>query len=240
MVKSHSALPGMLKRPKRALDEIDCSREGDTNRESGRNTRLLGSRRCGFVRALFANNGHCPDEIAENAEQWFLKVSDEMISAYTAEKILLVRDNNICELRKLFYQGESMQCCNRWGESLIHMVCRLGRVEMLKFLVLECQVSLRVRDDIGRTPVHDAFWSDLPNEELLDFLLAHVPDLLLVSDRRGHLPFHYAHREHWEDWVQFFCARTERFNIAYRAEGSHFQPLAQSDCDGFVVSDVDD
>jgi hypothetical protein len=43
----------------------------------------------------------------------------------------------------------------------------------------------------------------------MDELLRIVPpDMLLVEDIRGHTPFHYARKEHWEQWTDFLRTRS--------------------------------
>lgn len=85
----------------------------------------------------------------------------------------------------------------------MHLACRRGYLDVVTFLVCEAGVPVLVRDDYGRTPMHDACWSTSPNLELMEFLLRTCPDLLLLSDVRGHLPFSYVRKEHWKAWIGF-------------------------------------
>ena len=65
-------------------------------------------------------------------------------------------------------------------------------------------MSPRVRDDMGRTPMHDACWSSCaPNHDIMKILIGAAPELLLSKDKRGHSPFDYARREYWPNWVAF-------------------------------------
>lgn len=89
------------------------------------------------------------------------------------------------------------------------MACRKGDVDMVKFLINEAHVEVDVHDDFGRTPFHDALWTKTPNFATMDVLLESVsPLLLLMQDVRCHTPFHYARREHWNDWVVFLKERS--------------------------------
>lgn len=98
-----------------------------------------------------------------------------------------------------------MNASNRFGELLIAMARRRGDVDVVHFLIHEANVSLDILDDFGRTPLHDACWtSHLPNIQVMDELLRVCPpDMLLAEDIRGHTPFHYARKEHWEQWEDF-------------------------------------
>jgi len=87
------------------------------------------------------------------------------------------------------------------------MACRRGFTEIARFLIHEAGVSVRVADDFGRTPLHDALWNRDPKFELVHLLIEEDPDLLLVCDKRGSTPFAYARREHWQSWRQFLYDR---------------------------------
>lgn len=146
-------------------------------------------------------------------KDFFLEVTDEHIAAYDQVVVKAVKDRNIAALREMHQNGRTLQCSNRFGESLIHMACRRGLTDIVRFFVKEAEVSLRVKDDFGRTPLHDACWSSTPNFPLLELLIEHDPDLLLVNDVRGHSPFSYARRNHWNEWTQFLNERRKLLKL---------------------------
>ena len=139
-----------------------------------------------------------------NDDSYFLSYSDEQTEAYNNEKVFAVQGNDVETLRTLHQAGEIMQTSNRFGESLLHTSCRRGFTDIVRFFINEAGVSPRVRDDMGRTPMHDACWSSSPpNHEIMRILITSAPELLLSKDKRGHSPFDYARREFWPQWVQF-------------------------------------
>lgn len=139
-----------------------------------------------------------------NDDSYFLTYSDEQTEAYNNEKVFAVQGNDVETLRTLHQAGEIMQTSNRFGESLLHTSCRRGFTDIVRFFINEAGVSPRVRDDMGRTPMHDACWSSSPpNHEIMRILITSAPELLLSKDKRGHSPFDYARREFWPQWVQF-------------------------------------
>ncbi len=77
----------------------------------------------------------------------------------------------------------------------------------MKFLIERAKVSIRLRDDFGKTPLHDAFWTATPNVKLVELLVEHCPSLLFVSDVRGHSPLQYARVEHHKLWIDFLNER---------------------------------
>ena len=144
-------------------------------------------------------------------KNFFIEHTEEQIKAYDMQVIQAIRTQDIEQLRQMHKSGRQLQCANKFGESLVHMACRRGFVDVVRFLVDEAGVSVRVRDDYGRTVLHDACWTSEPNEELVEYLIRQCPELLLMSDKRGNAPFEYARREHWGRWVKFLVQKEEIF-----------------------------
>lgn len=139
---------------------------------------------------------------------FFTKPSEEEMAAYDSDIVNTIRARDIARLRSYHKEGRSLNACNRFGESLLHMACRRGHADVVSFLVDEAGVKINVRDDYGRTPFHDACWTSNPNFDVMDVLL-NITDsrMLLTEDVRGHTPFDYARKEHWDSWVQFLMRR---------------------------------
>uniref|UniRef100_A0A6U6FJK1 Uncharacterized protein n=1 Tax=Odontella aurita TaxID=265563 RepID=A0A6U6FJK1_9STRA len=157
---------------------------------------------------------------------FFLENTEERVSSYAHDVVTAVRTQDLPALCRLRSEGRTLQCCNRFGESLVHMACRRGFLDVIQCLLSSeggDPVSLRVRDDYGRTPLHDACWVPQPNFELMDLLLdwcdgdsagvrkeeggSLAEQLLLMSDKRGHTPLDYVRREHWDKWNAFLEKR---------------------------------
>uniref|UniRef100_A0A7S3Q2F6 Uncharacterized protein n=2 Tax=Chaetoceros debilis TaxID=122233 RepID=A0A7S3Q2F6_9STRA len=134
---------------------------------------------------------------------FFHEYTETEKDSYDNEVCKAVRSLNLDEIKTMHSQGRTFQCSNRFGESLMHMACRRGSSEVVNFLVEEAGVSIRCCDDFGRTPFHDACWSSIPNFDLIEFLIAKCPSMLLMCDKRGHTPLQYTRREHWVTWITF-------------------------------------
>jgi hypothetical protein len=154
----------------------------------------------------------CPSEVAislfkengiNDVHVNFMSPSEEMIASFNKSTVSLFRSGNLDDLRDLLSTGVSLNCCNRFGESLLHMACRRGSIDLVKFLVNEAKVSLYIRDDFGRTVLHDVCWTSSPNLELFEYLLTLVPDFVMVKDVRGHYPLDYVRKQHWDVWSSF-------------------------------------
>jgi len=139
-------------------------------------------------------------------DSYFVTYTNEHLDAYTHDMNQAVHGNDVKCLRSLLQSGHTMQASNRFGESMIHTSCRRGFTDMVQFFLHEAKVSPRVRDDMGRTPMHDACWSSSAPSDIFDMmrtLIELAPELLLSKDKRGHSPFDYARREYWPQWVTF-------------------------------------
>eukprot|EP00541_Cyclophora_tenuis_P011684 CAMPEP_0116574992 /NCGR_PEP_ID=MMETSP0397-20121206/19707_1 /TAXON_ID=216820 /ORGANISM="Cyclophora tenuis, Strain ECT3854" /LENGTH=401 /DNA_ID=CAMNT_0004103829 /DNA_START=11 /DNA_END=1216 /DNA_ORIENTATION=+ len=138
--------------------------------------------------------------LTELFDEW----TDERKKAYDKDAIKAIRDRDIGQLRSWHQEGRTLQAANSFGESLLHLACRRGFLDVVTFLVTEAKVNLWIRDDTGRTPLHDACWTPKPCYELVDFIINIDRDMLFVSDKRGHTPLDYAKKEHWPDWIKHF------------------------------------
>jgi hypothetical protein len=135
------------------------------------------------------------------------------------EAFQAISRNNISKLRELLADGKSFDACNLNGETLLHLACRRGDLNTVKFMLEEACVQPDVCDDMGRTILHDLCWRPAPNLEIMATLIRTIsPYTLIAKDRRGHTPFDYARREHWGVWLSFLrenqCLIERRVTIA--------------------------
>lgn len=140
---------------------------------------------------------------SETWHDYFQSMEPEHVEAYTTEMVQAIRNDDYKVLRERLRLGQTLQCCNHHGESIVHLVCRRGSHDMVRFLMEEAEVSVRIRDDKGRTPLHDACWTENPNFPLVYALLESSPELLFVQDHRGHTPLSYAPKKCWGAWNGF-------------------------------------
>lgn len=140
----------------------------------------------------------------------FQKPREEDIAAYDLEAVRAIRAKDIDKLRELHTNGKSLNACNQFGESLLHMACRRGDTSIVKFMIEDAKARVDIRDDFGRNPFHDACWTSTPNYGVMDVLIdAAEPWMLLSEDVRGNTPFDYARREHYAKWVIYLENKKE-------------------------------
>jgi ankyrin repeat protein len=160
-----------------------------------------------FLRSIF---GQTMSDGIHNRASTFQKPSEEDIADYDLEVVKAVRSQNLEKIKELHQAGKSLNACNQFGESLLHMACRRGDINTVNYMIEQAGVLINIRDDFGRTPFHDACWTPHPNCDVLNALLeAADPNLLLVEDVRGSTPFDYARREHYAKWNAFLESKKE-------------------------------
>lgn len=142
-------------------------------------------------------------------QDFFSEYTEEEVAAYDSTSLNAIRSQNVAKLREFHESGRPLKCSNTFGESLLHLACRRNFLDVAKFLIHEAKVPVRIRDDYGRTILHDAAWTCEPNFELIEVILRECPDLLFLRDRRGHLPIAYARKSHWSAWNKFLKERKE-------------------------------
>merc|ERR1719162_1024922 len=145
----------------------------------------------------------------------FLETTPDRVEAYqNIELLAAVRRRDLVILKKIaaekYASGGTMNACNRFGESILHLACRKGSLDVIQLLVSSpsqtqggCECSLLVRDDYGRTVLHDACWTTTPPWELLKLILQKAPVLWRVSDVRNHLALQYVPKVVWPAWISF-------------------------------------
>jgi len=139
---------------------------------------------------------------------FFHQATPKDLVDYDMQVVQAVRSENVNALRHMHAAGRSMNCANAFGETILHIAARRGAVSVVQFLVNEARVNVRVCCDFGRTPLHDACWTPQANLAVVQILLAACPDLLYITDKRGHAPLQYIHRENWAEWNRFLRAQS--------------------------------
>ena len=123
-------------------------------------------------------------------------------ASYGPAIIRIVKDGDADKLRELMQAGLHPNCCNNHSESLLHMACRRGYIDVVK-VFLEFGANLQVSDDYGRTPMHDACWQNEMNFQVVEEILKVDNRLFYMLDCRGSLPLSYVHKDHFEAWQEF-------------------------------------
>lgn len=137
---------------------------------------------------------------------FFPPIAETQYAAYNLEVVSACRERNIDALRHICETKgrQALDCFNRFGESLLNLACRRGFNEIVSYLLSgEVGLNVRMRDDYGRTPLHDACWNPSPLIEICSWILEKEPALFFIRDKRGYTPFQYARKSDWLVWRKF-------------------------------------
>lgn len=132
--------------------------------------------------------------------------------------------------------GLSPNPCNSFGESLLHMVCRLGDAPLLQGMIAS-GTSLCVADDYGRTILHDACWAAKPAFETVDTIIETLgsASMFYLKDCRGSRPLAYVHAEHYPAWIKFIQANKDKYWPVERA--NEVDPRITGAPNSFILPD---
>jgi hypothetical protein len=174
-----------------------------------------------YLDALMRNRGYPVTPIKSLETAFYNKPSTLQKASYHIYLIEAAKEDPII-FRRLLEAGLSPNPCNTHSESLLHTVCRRALNASLRVLI-DCGTELRVCDDYGRTPLHDAMWCSEPAPATVDTIMRHTETswyLFHMLDSRGSTPLGYIRREHWAEWIQYLEARKDE----YWPKVKHHQP----------------
>jgi len=155
-----------------------------------------------YFEKILASRGYSTTYYCSLNNGYNSKPTPIQIASYGNNVMSAVRRSDKPLLTKLLEAGISANPCNSYGESLIHLLCRRGNIELLKiFSEYGCEVQ--ICDDFGRTPLHDACWTVEPQFDVVRLLLTRDRRLLNIVDCRGSSPLQYVKRDNWPLWVEF-------------------------------------
>jgi ankyrin repeat protein len=168
-----------------------------------------------LITALYPNV-HLKVKPALTLESYFPTIREDQMAGYNTEIVQITRSNDVTALQEYYkkHGRDSLNCYNRFGEGLLNMACRRGFTEMVQFLLSpDIDLQVRVRDDGGRTPLHDACWYPEPQLDVCTMIIQQDPSLLLVADKRGYTPFQYARKSDWLIWRKFLVQNLDQLRI---------------------------
>ena len=147
---------------------------------------------------------------ASELSDFFVPLTPQAIAGYDTALVQAVRRQDEALLRTWHAQGRNLHAGNPYGETILHAAARRGATDVVRLLLHECQVPVRVCCDYQRTVLHDACWTVTPHWDCIELLLDACPDLLFVQDCRGSTPLQYVPKEHWGDWCRYLKQRHEQ------------------------------
>lgn len=169
-----------------------------------------------YLRSLLHEQGIIATPVSwDSLDGFFIEMRAENFSAYDNVIANAARKGDVDAFRAHVKAGKTLLCCNKFKESVMHTICRRGHTEILRYALHEAGTPIRVCDEQGRTPLHDAAWTHEPNFDVVKLILKECPDLLFVKDGRGFTPLTYAIKSCWKKWCEFL--ETNRDLLAPKA-----------------------
>jgi hypothetical protein len=118
---------------------------------------------------------------------------------------MIIRDKDEHRVREILTCGISPNACNKYGESLLHKVCKSGQDKLIR-VFLNCGADIQVSDGAGRTPIHDVCYGSKPSFKTFELLLKQDPNLIRMMDGSGVLPLAYVRKEQYGAWNTFLAS----------------------------------
>lgn len=167
-----------------------------------------------FLCALLRKRGYSTETYSVMNTGYYNKPTDFQQASYGTRITQAARTGDSQTLHKLIKCGLSRNPCNKFGESMVHIVCRRGKkgcaYDVLNQLC-EIGCELQVCDDFGKTPLHDACWTVDPCFKTITLILSKDIRLLHMKDRRGSTPLDYLRKEKWKDMIEYLISKREQF-----------------------------
>jgi len=135
-------------------------------------------------------------------------------ASYGVKVTQAARMGNVQKTSELIKCGLSSNPCNKFGESLAHIICRRGKsrnaFELLKQL-RQLGASFQICDDFGRTPLHDACWTVEPCFQSISLLMDTDINLLQMEDSRGSTPLDYVEKRNHKLFIEFLLREKDNY-----------------------------
>lgn len=161
-----------------------------------------------YFESVLQSRGYSITAVKATECAYYNKVTQLQEASYGSFLVETIRMNDPASLRELLEVGLSPNASNVHNESIVHLACRMGYVDILKTL-MDFGCRLQISDDNGRTPLHEACWAASPCFELIEMLLEADRYMLLVADARGRLPLNYVREDNWAAFTRFLMKKKD-------------------------------
>jgi hypothetical protein len=201
-VARSESLPKRFSRPVVTTIEQEASAQKDTSSEDSN------VKPTDHYQALCEKNGMPVQFVPldESHGTFFRPNTPDNKAAFKTELVNAVRNQDLEAIQDL-HQNRGFSLEGRspvTGEALLHVCVRRGTPDILRYMLQKAKVYPRVCCDYGRSPLHDACWSnDSKSLELMKMLIQASPNMLRMLDRRGFSPLDYIPRDRWAQCCAF-------------------------------------
>ncbi|KAL3940853.1 MAG: hypothetical protein SGBAC_004681 [Bacillariaceae sp.] len=166
-----------------------------------------------YAEAIFEANGFAAKQVVDYATSQQRSPTPDMIDAYTMEISMACREGDLDTVKRLHEAGTNLDCCNRFGQHVLHLACLRGHLEVVEYLIKDAKVDVLIVDDQQRTPLHDACWASQLNFDIVKLVVSEAPQLVLFPDKRGFTPFDYTRQPNWTEWKGFLESHQQMLTL---------------------------
>ena len=151
-------LMGSQAESKSILDNSSHSRSGAVLSSPRRQPRNAGISPQQYLDGMMRNRGYSIEYIKTLDTAYRSRPTPLQKASYHLHLVKLVKSCSPSALYEIISTGLSPNPCNTYGESLLHTVCRYNKASHLQVMLEHCGTDLKVCDDLGRLPLHDAWY----------------------------------------------------------------------------------
>ena len=176
-----------------------------------RNMQKLGTSPNDYLIRLLVERGYSAQTFDALLSPYVSKPSPEQIMDYQDDIIDAVKKCDVFAFQEFHRAGRSINPCNEFGESVIHLAARVNALDIVMYIVdhIGSEVLLTC-DNFGRSPLHEVCLADVPSLEFASYILDNSTGMLLAKDIHGCTPLSYAHPDNWEQFIFFIDSVKEQ------------------------------
>jgi len=167
-----------------------------------------------FFQCLLRKRGYSKDTYSVLETAYYNKPTPYQQASYGIEVTRAARSGNVHLICKLIKCGLSLNPCNKFSESLLHIISRRGKSRNAFQMLSELSrlgSQLHLCDDFGRTPLHDACWTVDPCFRTISLFLDKDVNMLRLIDRRGSTPLDYVEKANQKKFIEFFLSKKDTY-----------------------------
>jgi hypothetical protein len=164
-----------------------------------------------YLDALLYARGYSTRKYPALQSAYFNRPTPLQQASFQSYVLNCVKIGNSAELIRLLKDGGlAPNPANRFGESLIHKTCRLGRSRMLSEMVHKVPgLDVRYCDEHGRTPLFDACAAN--SIECWEVLCDVDLRMLHMADHLNMVPLQFVPQTAWGDWIVLLDAKKDNY-----------------------------
>jgi hypothetical protein len=165
-----------------------------------------------YLNAIWKERGYDQQlqRISSKTAGYSKKATPLQLASFGSEVVKACNTDNAEVLSLLLDCGLSPNPTNKFGDTLLHLVCKRANERVLQCLI-QHGCDLQVADSFGRTPLHHVAWSGTFSSKNAKTLLDADVCQILVEDQHHKCPLEYVRTEDWPKWIDFLRQHVDEY-----------------------------